>query len=249
MIVDIIPSTKDLSPPRIYGKTVIVLDIFRCTSTIVTALANGCKEVIPARSAAEALEIAAKMDANTYVLAGEVKGAKIENFDFGNSPLEFSQNVIRNKTVILSTTNGTEAIKASKPAKNIIISSFLNIAAACSRAVTYHRDIVIVCSGTNGNIALEDLMAAGCHVSRLKQFYQEIRLSEQARTFYYLYKYFKENLHQVLQTSRSGLNLQNLGYEKDIPFCLQKNIYKLAPVYKNNSVQLQYASLVNNEVF
>lgn len=249
MIVDVIASLKDLSPPKIYGKTVIVLDIFRCTSTIVTALANGCREVIPARSALEAKEIAAKLEANTFVLAGEVKGKKIEDFDFGNSPLEFSQEVIRDKTVILSTTNGADAIKSSKPAKHIIISSFLNVSAACSMAVTYHKDIVIVCSGRNGNIALEDLMGAGCHVSRLMQYHQDVRLSDQARTFYYLYNYFKENLLQVLQTSRSGLNLQTLGYEKDIPFCLQKNIYKLAPVFKNNSVQLQYANLTNNEVF
>lgn len=249
MIVDIIPSLKDLSPPKIYGKTVIVLDIFRCTSSIVTALANGCKEVVPVRSPLEAKETAAKYAAGTVVLAGEIKGAKIDNFDLGNSPLEFSQEAIRDKTVILSTTNGTEAIKASKPAKNIIIGSFLNVSAACSRAVTYHKDIVIVCSGADGNIALEDLMGAGCHVSRLKQYYQDVRLSDQARTFYYLYQYFKKNLLQVLQTSRSGLNLQNLGYEKDIPFCLQKNLYKLAPVYQNNSVQLQHANFVKIDVF
>jgi 2-phosphosulfolactate phosphatase len=249
MIVDVIPSLKDLNPPKIYGKTVIVLDIFRCTSTIVTALANGCKEVIPARSVMEAREIASKYEPGTVVLAGEIKGAKIDDFDFGNSPLEFSQEAIRDKTVILSTTNGTEAIKSSKPAKNIIISSFLNVSAACSRAVTYHKDIIIVCSGTEGNISLEDLMAAGCHVSRLKQYYQDVRLSDQARTFYYLYKYFQENLLQVLQTSRSGLNLQNLGYEQDIPFCLQQNIYKLAPVFNNNSVQLQHANFVNVDVF
>jgi len=249
MIVDVIPSIKDLSPTKIYGKTVIVLDIFRCTSTIVTALANGCREVIPARSELEAKEIAAKLEPNSFVLAGEVRGTKIKNFDFGNSPLEFSQEVIRDKTIILSTTNGSEAIKASKSAKHIIISSFLNVSAACSRAVTYHKDIVIICSGTNGNIALEDLMGAGCHVSRLKHYYQDVMLSDQARTFYYLYNYFKENLNQVLQTSRSGLNLQHLGYEQDIAFCLQKNLYKLAPVYQNNSISLQYANMANNEVF
>lgn len=248
MIVDVIPTTKELNPSKIYGKTVIVLDIFRCTTTIVTALANGCKEVIPAKSALEARETAAKLEAGTFVLAGETRGAKIDNFDLGNSPLEFSQEAIRDKTVILCTTNGTEAIKLCKPAKHIIISSFLNVSAACSRAATYLKDIVIVCSGTESNIALEDIMGAGCHISVLKQ-YQEIRLSEQARTFYYLYQYFEENLLQVLQTSRSGLNLQNLGYEKDIPFCLQKNVYKLAPVYHNNSVQFQHANFVCTDVF
>lgn len=248
MIVDVIPTLKDLNPSKIYGRTVVVLDIFRCTSTIVTALANGCKEVVPVKSALEADEIAGKLEAGTFVLAGETKGVKIDSFDLGNSPLEFSQAAVRDKTVILSTTNGTEAIKSCKPAKHAIISSFLNVSAACSRAASYLRDIVIVCSGTDGFIALEDIMAAGCHISVLKQ-YQEIRLSDQARTFYYLYQYFEENLLQVLQTSRSGLNLQRLGYEQDIPFCLKKNIYKLAPVYNNNSVQLQNANFVCTEVF
>lgn len=238
MIVDIIPSLKEITPQKIYGKTVIVLDIFRCTSTIVTALANGGAEVIPAASTEEAIEISSKMPPGTFVMAGEVKGEKISSFEFGNSPMEFTSDKISGKKIILTTTNGTNAIKSCKPAKTILISSFLNAASVTSCAVGYSRDIVIVCAGTRGNIALEDVMGAGFHMAELKKSSEEIRLSELARTFYYLYQYFKEHLNHLLSTTRSGINLKTLGYEADLDYCLKQNQYKIVPYFKQNSVQL-----------
>ena len=249
MIVDVIPTVKDLTPQKIYGKTAIVLDIFRCTSTIVTALANGCKEIVPLRSTQEMESIAGKYQSNTTLTAGEHNGAKLLGFDLGNSPLEFTESLVRDKTILMVTTNGTDTIKSCKPAKHVLIGSLLNLGAACSRATTYQTDITIVCAGTSGNIALEDIMAAGNYVARLKKYYQEVRLSDPARTFYYLYKYFQNNLSQILTTSRSGQNLRNLGYEQDIVFCLQESIYKIAPVFKNNSIQLNQSNLCCSDMF
>lgn len=249
MIVDVIPTLKELVPQKIYGKTVIVLDIFRCTSTIVTALANGCREVVPLQNADELEMILTKRPRNSCMLAGETHGAKIPGCDLGNSPIEFTFNEITNKSILLITTNGTDAIRQCKPAKAVLIGSFLNLNAICSRAVTYNRDIVIVCAGTRGNIALEDIMAAGCHADRLKKYYQDVRLSDLARTFFYLYNYFAENLIHILSASRSGLNLQNLGYQQDITFCLQKNIYKIAPVFHNNTIQLSQPVLITSDSF
>ncbi|MCL4442259.1 MAG: 2-phosphosulfolactate phosphatase [Firmicutes bacterium] len=249
MIVDVIPTLKELTPQKIYGKTAIVLDIFRCTSTIVTALANGCKEVVPQLSFQEVDTAAAKYPINDFLLAGEINGQKIPGWNLGNSPVEYTEYPVRDKTILLTTTNGTNAIKACKPAKSVLIGSFLNLSAVCSRAVTDQKDIVIVCAGTQGNIALEDIMAAGCHISRLKKYYQDVRLTDLSRTFYYLYNYFRDNLFKVLSASRSALNLQKLGYERDIAFCLQKNIYKIAPVLKNNTIQLNHPVLLSNDMF
>ncbi|PKM81890.1 MAG: 2-phosphosulfolactate phosphatase [Firmicutes bacterium HGW-Firmicutes-14] len=238
VFVDVIPSPKDLTPQKIYGKTVIVLDIFRCTSTIITALANGAAEVVPAFTPQEALSILARKDDRSTVSAGEFLGIKIEKFDLGNSPLEFTEENIGGKTVILATTNGTRAIRSCKPAKNIFIGSFLNLNSVCSRALGYHRDTVLVCAGTRGNIALEDIMCAGCYVGELVKAEPDMKLSELARTFFYLYEYFKDNLYQMLRTCRSGIRLQKLGYQKDIDFCLQKNRYKIVPIYRHNTIKL-----------
>lgn len=238
MNIDVIPNLKELTPQKIYGKTAIVLDILRCTSTIITALANGCRQVIPTQSPREAADLINKYPQSSVLVAGENKGAKIPGFDLGNSPVEIAGSPLKGKILIISTTNGTTAIRSCKSAKHVLIGSFLNVSAVCARAISNQKDTVIICAGTEGNIALEDIMAAGCFVSEFKKSSQDMRYSDLAKTFYYLYKYFKNNLEQILLTSRSGLNLQSLGYRQDILHCLQKDLYKIVPVYKNNTVQL-----------
>lgn len=239
MIVDIIPSLKDLTSQKIYGKTVIVLDIFRCTSTIVSALANGCREIIPATDPEEAIVSISKYSSKQSILiAGEIAGQKLPCFQLGNSPFEFSKNKINGKKIILSTTNGTTAIRNCKSAKHVLIGSFLNVSAVCSCALGYRKDIVVVCSGTRGSIALEDVMAAGCHAVKLKELSIDVKLSELAKTFSYLYLHFRDNLKHLLTESRSGINLINLGYEKDIDECLQFDKYKTVPVFINNSIKI-----------
>lgn len=246
MIVDVIPSIKEVTPQKIYGKTVIILDIFRCTSTIVTASANGCLEIIPVVDVEEAIHVSSRLEAGTFIIAGEIGGEQINGFDLGNSPLEFSKERVFGKKIILSTTNGTRAIKACKPAKNMLVGSFLNAGAVTSCAVGYSRDITIVCAGTKGNLSLEDVMGAGYHVAQLKKYTEDIRLSELAKTFFYLYEYFKDHLNQLLVTTRSGSNLQRLGYGSDIDYCLQKNIYKVVPVFRQNLIKPARSLLVSD---
>lgn len=248
MMVDVIPSIKELTPQKIYGKTAIVLDIFRCTSTIVTASANGCSEVIPVLNAEEAVEVSSRHEKGSYIIAGELGGKKIRGFELGNSPYEFSKDKVFGKKIILTTTNGTRAIKACKPAKNLLIGSFINAGAVTSCAFGYSKDIIIVCAGSNGGLALEDVLGAGYLVAQLKQYTEEIRQSELAKTFYYLYMYFKDHLNRLLASTRSGSNLQSLGYAADIDFCLQQNIYKVVPVFRNNSIKSAHSLLISNSV-
>ncbi|WP_418792471.1 2-phosphosulfolactate phosphatase [Phosphitispora sp. TUW77] len=247
MNVDIIPTLKEVKAQKIYGKTVIVLDIFRCSSTIVTALANGCAEIIPAVTLQEAKSILEKKHQKNILVAGEIRGLKCKNFKNGNSPLEFQEPLVKDKIIILTTTNGTKAIKYCKPAKQVLIGSFLNVDAVCSRALGYQKDIIIVCAGSEGKIALEDVLAAGYHVSVLKKQMPEIRFAELAKTFYYLYLYFKSNLKQVLLSTRSGINLQNLGYIDDIYYCLQENKFRVVPIYKNNIIRLTQPIALHND--
>lgn len=236
--VEIIPTLKDLSPAKIYGKTAIVLDVFRCSSSIITALANGCPEVMPALTPQEALAISAKLVPESYLLAGEIRGLQLSEFSLGNSPREFTRETIKGRRIILSTTNGTKAIRSCKPAKHVLIGSFLNVKSVCSWALGYQKDIVLVCAGTRGSIALEDVLAAGCHVGYLLKASEEIRISELAKTFYYLYSYFEDNLHQVLTSSRSGVQLKKFGCERDVGYCLQMNKFNIAPIFRQNSVKL-----------
>src|SRR5690554_1115604 len=126
--LDVFFSVQTFQEEELRGKTVVVVDVLRATSTIVTALANGAKSVIPVADMGEASRISQSIDSDNYLLCGEKNGVQIEGYDLGNSPLEFTPEVVGGKSLILNTTNGTRAIKKSVGAAEVYIASFLNLA-------------------------------------------------------------------------------------------------------------------------
>src|SRR5215472_1253823 len=119
-----------LTPAAVAGKPVIVLDVLRATTTIVEALANGAKAVLPAASSEEALKVAQNFERKERLLAGERRCVRIPGFDLGNSPLEMSPEIVSGKTIVLSTTNGTPALVASDPGRPVIVGAVTNFSAA-----------------------------------------------------------------------------------------------------------------------
>jgi 2-phosphosulfolactate phosphatase len=155
-----------LVPQEIEGKsfehiTAIVIDVLRASTCIANAIANGCDGVIPTVSVEEAMDISRAYSRDDYLLCGERKNEKIDGFDLGNSPLEFTEDRVKGKKLIMTTTNGTRAIRTAKTAPSVIIGGLWNISACCELAVTLGRDILIICAGQNGRYAMEDAICAG----------------------------------------------------------------------------------------
>ena len=125
MKVDVIISADDIKEEKIKDKNVVVIDVLRATSVMVTALKNGCNEVIPVKEIEEALEIV-NNNKDAYVLGGERQGIKIKDFNLSNSPLEYTEAEVKGKTVVMTTTNGTKAIKNSEAAGRIFIAALIN---------------------------------------------------------------------------------------------------------------------------
>jgi len=125
----------------------------------VTAIANGCKAVIPVLSIDEAQKLAAAM--GPVLIAGERQSLKLPGCDFGNSPFDFSQEKVHDQTIIMTTNNGTIAIKAAERAHRTFIGSFINAGAVCYQAKRFGKDILIICAGTDGLFSLEDALCAG----------------------------------------------------------------------------------------
>ena len=141
-------------------KTVIVLDILRATSTMITALNNGAQEIIPVREISEAIKL--KQEQPEAILSGERNGIIIDGFQLGNSPVEFSTKIVGGKTIIACTTNGTSAVTAAKVARAVWIGALINCGAVALKAVAeVEKDLVILCSGTGGEPSLDDLLGAG----------------------------------------------------------------------------------------
>lgn len=218
-------------------KVAVVIDTLRATSTIVTAINNGCKEVIPVSEVEEALSLAQNFDRDTYLLGGERNGVLIEGFDLSNSPLEYTPDVVKGKTIILTTTNGTKAIKKVSSAKEIIICSMLNVKAVADYLNEFKIDTVILCAGTEGKgtrkFSLEDVITAGAVISRI----DNADMDDLSYASLLLYKENKHNLHNLLQNCFHYKYLISIGYKDDVDFCLQEDVFDILPKYHNGTIK------------
>ena len=200
----------------------LVIDVLRATSTIATALSNGALFVKPVEKVEEALSLQRK----DTLLCGERGGLKIEGFDLGNSPLEYKKEIVEGKGIILTTTNGTKAVKLLKCSK-IIAVSFLNVSSVVN-FVKESEEINIVCSGTEGKFSLEDFLLAGMIVKLLGR--EDLDDASKVAMRYY------ENVKDVeaeLRRSSHAQKLINLGFEKDVIFCSQIDLFDIVPILEN----------------
>ncbi|MEJ5229649.1 MAG: 2-phosphosulfolactate phosphatase family protein [Pseudothermotoga sp.] len=211
-------------PKRINEKDdcVVVIDVLRATSTIVTALANGARAVIPVRTIAQA----ERMKGKDVLICGERGGIKPQHFDLGNSPKEFLN--VKDKEIVLTTTNGTKAVSMIN-ARRVYAAAFLNLS-AISELLRNCERITIVCSGQDKAVALEDVLCAGALVyqSGLKKLTDAaqiaLRLWKQAR---------RKNLSKLLSVSQHGRELKKYGFSEDIEFCAQIDKYEVIPILNN----------------
>jgi len=215
---------------------IIVIDALRCCSTIVTALANGAKAIIPVKTLREAYKIRAMN--SDYLLAGERGGVKPRGFDLGNSPLEYTRERVRGKTIVLTTTSGTTALALSKDSKHVFIGSFLNAKAVAEKAFEIasaeHMDISIVQSGTKGKFSLEDFICAGAIISRMPQ--KHVEMSDSALASLLAFKHAETDLCATVMKSSHSRKLIELGFKKDIEFSCRLDLFQITPIYREGKI-------------
>lgn len=229
--IDVIPSAKDVHSEQIIGKTVVVIDVLRASTTIVSALMHSCSEVIPA----DTIEQAKQLKGNTSVLAGERFCERIDGFEYTNSPIDVCDRSLRGKQLVLTTTNGTVAIQKAKLGESVFIGSFLNGPAVAKMALKQQRDITLLCAGTRNQYALEDTLCAGYIISHL-QFQHAMHYSDLAWLAYTAYQHVKDDIPLILPKTTTGNRLVQRGLTADIQFCAQKNITNIVPYLKDNRI-------------
>ncbi len=209
------------------GKITVIVDIFRATSTIVAGLASGVTHVIPVADIADALHYKTQ----DYVTAGERNGEKVEGFDIGNSPFEHMAQEF--KKIVMTTTNGTQAIEAVKnTAEQVIIGSFLNLRAVTNYLKSQNKDVVIVCAGWKGRFNAEDALFAGALALKLKgDFWWE---GDETLFTSHSYTSVKKNLSKILKHSSHYKRLAKKGVSDDMDFCLQIDKFKNVPVLEGD---------------
>lgn len=211
---------------------VVVIDIFRATSSICYGIENGAEAIIPVAEVEECLAYQEKHP--EYLLAAERNGEVVSGFDFGNSPFSYTKEKVAGKTVVLTTTNGTHALHLSRKAKKVVIGSFLNLTAVCNWLKTQNDNILLVCAGWKNNFNLEDTMFAGAVVDQLKG--AGFILDDAAIAADDLYSIAKNDLPGYLKKTSHSERLKKLGIEADIAFCLQVDITTAIPVLEGEKL-------------
>jgi 2-phosphosulfolactate phosphatase len=205
---------------------VVIVDVFRATSSICYGIDNGAEAIIPVAEVEECLAYQEKFP--QYLLAAERNGEVVNGFDFGNSPFSYTKEKVAGKTVVLTTTNGTHALHLSRAAKKVVIGSFLNLTAICNWLKTQHDDVLLVCAGWKNNFNLEDTMFSGAVAHQL--ILAGFRPDDAAIAANDLYQIAKGDLDGYLKKTSHSERLKKLGIEKDIAFCLQVDITSAIPV-------------------
>ncbi|SKC91773.1 2-phosphosulfolactate phosphatase [Maledivibacter halophilus] len=237
MNIDVMASVKEVNSHRIFKKNVVVIDVLRATSTIVTALANNAFSVIPVEHIEEARKIREDEKEGMILLGGEREAKIIDGFHFGNSPLSYMEDKVKDRKVVLTTTNGTRTIKACIGGENLYIASFLNVTAVIEKLIEYGKDIVIVCSGTDGQYSMDDALCAGMIISLINNM-KNIITTDLGWTIKELYEAYKYDFHGLLKNCRHYKRLKENGFEEDLKYCLQTDIYDIVPIYREGSIQV-----------
>lgn len=219
------------------GTACVVFDILRATSTFVTALHHGAAAIFPVSEIADAVAIRKRRP--EVLLAGERDGVKIRaaqsggiDFDFGNSPREFTTEAVQGKTIVSTTTNGTRALQACAQAKTVLAASFLNLTATAD-FLRGQPEVLLVCAGTGENPAAEDIIAAGALVDLLSSGkstqVQKCANSTAARNAYV--QVMLTNLTKAIGGSQNGSRLlAQPELRDDVAFCAQRDIFNLVAV-------------------
>lgn len=236
--IDVFFSAQSFQEDELRNKAVVVIDVLRATSTIVTAMMSGAKGVIPVEDMGEASRISQSVDSDNYLLCGEKDGVKIEGYDLGNSPLEYSRKGVENKTLIFNTTNGTKAIKKSLGSATIYIASFLNLSAIVNALQVENNDVVLVCAGWKGRLALEDMLLAGNIIFNLTEGKLAESANDGAKVAFGLYEKYADDIKQVIFQSNHAQRLKEVIGTDDLEYCCQTDICNLLPVLHEGIISI-----------
>ncbi|MCU4176330.1 2-phosphosulfolactate phosphatase [Carboxylicivirga sp. N1Y90] len=235
MKIDVVLTAQQVEKEQVQGKTVVVIDVLRATSVMLTAFKFGVSDIIPVLTPDEAIALKLKRGGNV-ILGGERNAELISGFDFGNSPLSYMHHGIKGKTLVMTTSNGTLAINNSLSAKELLIGAFSNLSALV-KYLNGKDDVVLVCSGTNGKFTIEDALCAGKIIEGLKAISNNIDLSDAALMLHQMASVSHQELISIASGGYHYNVLKEKGYEADLDYCFQIDQVPILAIWEGDSIK------------
>jgi len=234
--LDIFMAVPSFKEEDVRDKTVVVIDVLRACTTMITAIDNGAKGIIPVENMDAAGRISQSLDSPQYLLCGEKDGKKIEGYHLGNAPLEYTPDMVEGKTVILNTTNGTKAVKKAVSAEKLIIGSFLNMNKVVEELRTAEESIAIICSGWRGRLSLEDMLCAGNIVYDYYDGDLPECMPDSVNIAFGLYQKFGDDLEGMIMQSSHARRLHDIISPEDITYSCKVNYTDALPILEDGMI-------------
>jgi 2-phosphosulfolactate phosphatase len=236
--VKLFTSPREVTDDDLRGCSVVVIDVLRSSSTIANALSNGAREVIPVLTPAEGSKLAGRAERSISLLCGEREGKKINGFDLGNSPTEYTAERVGGRILIFASTNGAPAILRAKLADRVYIGGFNNFGAVTKRLIEDRRPVVIICAGKLDQFAIEDFVCGGKFVNALEtRVKRGLSLSDGARAASLLHRHFDGGIAALLKSSSHGRFLSTLGFDEDIDYCARVDTHFVVPMFVEGKIR------------
>lgn len=215
---------------------VVIIDVFRATSTIATALYNGAQRVIPVSGVKECIAKGASIE--DAITAGERDGKVIEGLQYGNSPTEYHRDFINGKTLVITTTNGTKLLHMAldNGCSEVITGSFINLSSVCNHLQDAGKNVILGCSAWKDRFNLEDTLFAGAVVNRIKEYFtihDDASLMAEE-----MYNTHSNDMFSFIRRTTHWHRLSAYGLEKDLEYCVSIDVANVLPVYKNGELVL-----------
>jgi 2-phosphosulfolactate phosphatase len=211
---------------------VVVIDVFRATSTIAAALHNGADCIVPLADVQQCIELG-KSTPNS-ITAGERDGKVAPGLQYGNSPQEYPSEFVQGKTLLLTTTNGTRLLHQAKNSFQIITGSFLNLEATCTYLLAQKKNVLLACASWKDRYNLEDHLFAGAVAEKLQDHFESN--CDSTRAGKHLYAMAKNDLFEFIKDSSHYLRLSAYGLQHDMEYCCQIDKHNVLVVYENNTL-------------
>ncbi len=236
MKLDVLLVPGEVTPGDVEGRLVVVIDVLRATSSMVEALAAGARTIYPAGTVEEALRIAASIGRDVLLLCGERNAVRVDGFDLGNSPREFTSERVGGKSLVMSTTNGTALFGAAAAAASVIAASFLNLSATVERIAGSGLDPLLVCAGRRKHFALEDAVCAGMIAQRvMDRGSGDWQTTDGVAAALELAR-CNPSPEELLPRTDAGRELIAAGLADDLPFCAQQDRHALVPELRGHTL-------------
>ncbi len=213
-------------------EVVVMVDVLRASSAICTAFQYGVKRILPL----ETLEEARAYRDEGYMVGAERRGEVVDGFELGNSPFHYMREDLKGRTVAMTTTNGTKAIRAVKDDKTLYVGSLLNLSALCEELGRLRKNTLILCAGWKDRFNLEDSICAGAITADLLLDKGFISHHDSSIASKYLYLSARSNYFGFLRSSSHRRRLKALNLNEDIKYCLTTDRSEVLPFFRDGAL-------------